>query len=848
MGTIFNVPVTWKRDASAASYREAYIGTISLNYNAGNVITGTWGALSGSGVTKTYDITQYWNYLEIKSKLTQGEAAKDFSYKVSGKYYPGGRSYSYTVTYSEPLVQATSYTVSLIDSQAMFDTGQMTVPATFPLDVSSVTVDKPKNFSSVGTEIFNNITVKWEMASSNKIDYQIIQDGKTLINKTNQTGKQLVIPYGTLQTTNSATVKVRSHFNFLGTEYYSDWVTYTLSGLKALTAETPSNLRIVGPERAIEENLSFAWDTTEVLCKATVEIWQDGTMFTTQSNIANKQYILSAGTLKKPSQIRVRVKNTLTKNGYTHTSSYTELNVNDLISIRPIINDFVLSAFNADYPIIATITAANAQNYEIYKGTTKIVSGASNTLTIPAGALAKGFNALKAVVTRTSSAGTLKEEIVKSFSIVHDEPLIYSVEPSKINVNIDELSRVSFSTNQFIDRWELFINGSLFTSGTTEREVQIGGGIFRPGANTLKVTAYYSPLHDSSQVRAVSKEATFTGFGKPTAPILDSNTVYDTATPTFTWTTGEAENDEQAAFEIEVYTESKTVNSTNKSYTMTTSLLDNQIYTVRVRIKNKYEMWSDWAEKDFQTIFSKLPRPTIILSPQKENVLIIIECVEIATFNNMSIYRSTDKENWIEIANDLNLNDNLTDYMVAGGVETFYKARVYDTAGGYNESEVKGVKAKLMNYNLLNVQDLKNNKQLDFVSINFNNNFTSVIKLFAGAIKPVFYKGKGNYLTADMTVKLVNEEVNNFVEYLSKGEIFCYRDYKGKKLFVSIDVTAVNYINPFMQEIVLNLTEVNFNERLYANKHQNESLKIVYLDGSYYLDGTIDLSGLGVDL
>lgn len=846
MGTIYNVPISWKRDTSVSSNKEAYIGAIGLTYSTGNSINATWVNLAGSGVTKNDGITQYWNWLEVKSTLTQGEASKDFTYKSSGKYYPNGETYSYTVAYDEPLVQASSYTVTLLDAQAMFDAGKMGRPATFPLDVSSVVVEKPRTFTHVGAEIFNNITVKFEMLADNKIDYQVIQDGKTLINKTNQTGKQFVIPYGTLKTTNSVTVKVRTHFNLLGTEHYSDWVTYSISGLKALTAEKPANVRIVGTQKAIEENITFAWDTADALCKATVEVWQDGAKVTETSNIANKQYILRAGTLKSTNAIKIRVSNTLSKNGYTNTSAYTELSVNDLVSIKPTVTDFTLATNNADHPIQATITATNAETYEIYNGATKLVSGASNVLTIPEGSLVKGNNSLKAVALRNSGAGILKGELVKNFLITQDEPVIYAVEPSNINVNVDELSIVSFSTNAFIDRWELLINGSLFRTGTTEREIPVSGGMFRTGTNTLKVIAYYSPAHNTSQVRVTTKEVTFNGFGKPQAPVLDANTIYNTATPTFTWTTGNSENDTQVAFDIEVYTESKTVNSTEKSYTMTTALQNNEDYTVRVRIKNKFEMWSDWSEKEFRTIFSQLPKPVITLSPQKENVLIQIECEEVPAFKQMVIYRSIDLETWIEIANDLNPNDTLIDFMVSSNVETFYKARIYDDAGGYSESEAKSIKIKLINYNLLNVQDLKSNKQLDFVAINFTNNFTSITKIFAGATKPTFYKSKSNYLTANMVVKLVNEEVNDFIDYLSKGDIFCYRDYKGKKIFVSIDMTAINYINPFMQEIVLTLTEVNFNEKLAGNKATYT--RFVYLDGQYYLDGAIDLSGWRADL
>lgn len=840
----YNVRCRFNKDASY-DY-ERYNATIELPNLTGNTVEGKFTKQWYQGTTAQEEIVLYWNYMEMIAQVTQGTTMNEAKYYSSGKYYPN-RTYSCDIDMSTiPFIATDTYRITVWDKQKMFAPNTSSFGSGFiALDLTRVVAEQPFEISKSGDYIYQPITFKWKQTSVNKVEIICLDGDKEVYKVTDFSATSVTIPAGTFHSTN-VSFKIRSYFKIEGTTFYSSWVTYRATGLQALTAETPSNVRIVGVQRAIEENLSFAWDTTEALCRATVEIWQDGNKVTEQSNISNKQYVLNAGTLNSTSAIRIRVKNTISINGYTHTSTYAEVTVSDLTSIKPIIESLALSALNADYSIQATITATNAQNYEIYKGAVKIASSETNTLIIPPGALSKGTNTLKVVATRTSSAGLLKSELTKSFSIVHDEPLIYAVEPSKINVNIDELSKVSFSTNNFIDRWELFINGSLFITGTTEREVQISGGIFRAGTNTLKVTAYYSPAHDSSQIRTFTKEVTFTGFGKPSGPVLDFTTVYETATPTFTWTTGESENDTQVAFEIEVHTENKIVNSADKSYTMTTALLDQQNYTVRLRIKNKYEIWSSWVEKEFKTVFSELPKPIITLSPQKENVLIVVECIEIQTFNSMVIYRSADKVNWIEIANDLNLNDNLIDYMVAGGVETFYKARIYDSVGGYNESEIKSVESRLINYNLLSVQELKSNKQLDFVAINFKNNFTSITKLFAGAAKPIFYKGKGNYLTANMTVKLVNDEVNNFVDYLNKGEIFCYRDYKGKKLFVAVDLTAVNYINPFMQEVVLNLTEVNFNEYHYANKHQGTT--IVYLDGSYCLDGSINMSGLGASL
>ncbi len=91
MGTIYNVPVTWTKDTSLPN-KEAYTGKLALSYPTGNVISGTWKEYGGIGITKTDTVTVYWNWLEVKSTITQGSEEKTFTYEVGGKYYPNGRS------------------------------------------------------------------------------------------------------------------------------------------------------------------------------------------------------------------------------------------------------------------------------------------------------------------------------------------------------------------------------------------------------------------------------------------------------------------------------------------------------------------------------------------------------------------------------------------------------------------------------------------------------------------------------------------------------------------------------------------------------------------------------------
>ena len=46
-----------------------------------------------------------------------------------------------------------------------------------------------------------------------------------------------------------------------------------------------------------------------------------------------------------------------------------------------------------------------------------------------------------------------------------------------------------------------------------------------------------------------------------------------------------------------LYESSSTVVTANKTYTTVNILLNNKDYTIKVRVKNQYDLWSDWASK-----------------------------------------------------------------------------------------------------------------------------------------------------------------------------------------------------------------------------------------------------------
>lgn len=841
MSTV-NIPLSWERHPDANRYAEHYVSPIKMPNVTGNTIDGSYGVLKLTGTVRG-DSREYWGYVRVKAYMEQGwypftSEANDIG---QGNKYYRGKTYSVRVDLSNIPFSAypDGYQIQLEDLQEMFKVGSCVIDGYLPLNITNVKVEEVSKISHTGQYIYDDFIVNFSKLSSNLVDFQVIQNNKVIIDKQSQNIKSIKIPHGILANTSNVTVKIRTVLKFFGLTYYGNWVNYSINSIKPIEAEKPSNLRQIGEQKSIEEDILFKWETLDNRNSSTIEVWQAGELVTSKTGITSKEYVLKGGTLKSVSDITVKVKNTISVNGYTHTSQFTEIKVGGLVSLKPVIKDFNLLSSNRDYDIALSIDCVSADTYVLFYDGLEIARG--NTLTIAMGTLRKGNATLTLKAFKGTSSGLVESSMTKDFSITQDEPIVYAVEPSNIDVNIEEVSTISYSTNKFVNYSDIYINEILFKRGFTGNSFSVGANYFNKGTNSIKVISYYSPPYNIQEVRAYEKRTTFNGYGSPNLPVHDKTTVYNTSTPTFTWTTGVGDSEEQAAYEIEVNNRNVVVNSRETRYTLDEPLSNNNTYKIKLRIKNKYDLWSSFSVKEFYTSFNEIARPTIAVSSQLENVLIQISCRFDPNITKCSVFRSLDLDNWVEIANNVSSNDTLIDYLAKPNATTYYKARVYDTSGSYSDSNTAHVVSTVKNYNLLNLKQLKSNKRLDFASISFTNNFQSVTKIFSDSFKPVFYKGTSSFYTANMVVKLENNEFDEFIDYINNGEIFCYRDYRGKKIFVSIDIVGINYINAFMQEVSLNLTEVNFNEKLSMNVTDRKGF--VFLDGQYFLDGTLDLSG-----
>lgn len=127
-------------------------------------------------------------------------------------------------------------------------------------------------------------------------------------------------------------------------------------------------------------------------------------------------------------------------------------------------------------------------------------------------------------------------------------------------------------------------------------------------------------------------------------------------------------------------------------------------------------------------------------------------------------------------------------------------------------------------------------------SYKFNGDFVS--KLYAGQRAPRTFKGKVQYKTGTFRTALKNADAYNLIDFIENSNeynLFCLRDQRGEKLYVIAKLESQDPKGLKRLSVSFSFTEVNFIEsKMYTGSGYK---KISYLNGEYYLDGSVDLSG-----
>ena len=440
--------------------------------------------------------------------------------------------------------------------------------------------------------------------------------------------------------------------------------------------------------------------------------------------------------------------------------------------------------------------------------------------------------------------GKVYKDTVES-ALTKVEPTIIALEPDNVPQNVNKQINISWTT-QNQQSYKLLLDGITY-SGTSATGLLLPANTLTSGNKTMTLTITYTSSW--GEVRTASKTVTFLAYGNPPNPILDGATIYNTALPTFTWA-----STEQVGYELKIRNSDSQdivatgeVISSEKQYTTSIALDNNSTYTLLLRIKNQYNLWSDWVSKVFTTAFVVPNTPTISLITTNNASIIVSFNVEYSSeFSKAEIWRKTDSSEWIRIAYNLDNTFSYEDKFV-GNETYYYKVRAIGIQGGIAESdtvsETLGSLSPIKNFHLTNVENFKDNVILiGDPSARLTHNRKIVSTVFAGSKAPKIDKGETNYKSMSLSFTVEEDTYDKLLEVIDNADVMLYRDGRGRKFYCQVSsYPTVNYDTGGCLGISFNIVEVEFIEGdFYSGSGNQPSL---FFDGTWYFDGTVELDG-----
>lgn len=370
--------------------------------------------------------------------------------------------------------------------------------------------------------------------------------------------------------------------------------------------------------------------------------------------------------------------------------------------------------------------------------------------------------------------------------ITMDTNLIY-IEPNKIAQNKDKPIIVMWNTSDIQTQFKLTYSGTASeeVTGTTAKTHTFPAGTFGNGNVTLTLQVFNGYVW-------TEKTASFMAYGAPPNPTLTTSTTYATAIPNFTWTATE-----QVSYRIQVLKESTMVldsgevYSSNKNHQFTNVLENNTAYTVRLRVRNQYEIESEWGFKSFSVAFTELQKPNFdMFSNDNLGTIMfnIYNAIGQVDFSYCEILRREYGEvTWNKIATDLPLTATYTDYTCRSGVLYEYKVRAIGTSGGYIDSEI-GLKEISLRNTMLSDTANFNNYVVLIHNPKKNRVFTkeTYAMQYSGLKSPSFEFGEVKYTSMNTSFTVDEKTLDKLLDLYYSNNILLFRDNRGKKIYGQI--------------------------------------------------------------
>lgn len=311
-----------------------------------------------------------------------------------------------------------------------------------------------------------------------------------------------------------------------------------------------------------------------------------------------------------------------------------------------------------------------------------------------------------------------------------------------------------------------------------------------PAGNIIWRVRTYSPKGTSEY----SDQVAFTAAGKPDTPVLTKpNATENTSRPLIAWTaSGQVMYQAQVMQGSNVAWDSGEVASTSDQVQVGINLADNTSYTAKVRVKNQYDLWSDWASKAFTVDFELPNKPSFNIVKDLVRASIRLTIANptpdgAGGFAHNDIYRRKVNGTWIRIATGIERDGIYEDCAMASSQPYEYMIRTIGTFG-YMDSDIKYADIRVRNSQLASISDKDICVPLIYnPQRNISLGMGRTLMQFAGRKKPVaeFSEHVDFGLALSFVVKDI-EDIDTLMALVESAETLLYRDNRGRKIYCTI--------------------------------------------------------------
>lgn len=601
----------------------------------------------------------------------------------------------------------------------------------------------------------------------------------------------------------------------------------------------------------IRNNIEVTW-VANIQDFAEVEIWQNDVLKRVIPVGTERRVIIPGGTVGVGNfTIKVvAANNPIEDLGTTNSASASFTGT----SVSPTVNSLQIDQTEPRLPIKFSWVATNQTDYraEIVQGEilkANLTGGAVASANIPPNILTDGEFTINLYVNNTVNGISTTAQLIKVFVAKIGRPLITSLEPDKINNNVNLPILCTWNAlNQETYTLKLKQNNIVLKSysGTTAQELNIPADTFKLGECVLELTASNTI---NGTIATSKRESSFLGYGRPSIPIFSEQTVFNKALPLFKWTA-----DAQISYKFSISKDSQLIEesgeviSTVSEYQSKIALENNSEYTIKVQTKNQFGLWSYVAEKTITVSYTQLTKPNFDLIPDSEGgILINLDIEEEGGFSGAEIWRKEEYESSFKrLAINMGFKGQWTDYTIAASRTYYYKVVSKTLDGGRTESDIKSSKANISNFHFVNIEDtsrkliLKRNAKVSATNIK-----DVALFMFAGRQAPVIQMGETNYNSFEMSFELDNQELA-LLEYIdNKSNVVLYRDGRGRKAYGLI--TSNIGKSPVPSNLKRTVVNFSFTETSFLEEDIYSAaggLKLRKFDGTWKFDGSVKFNGI----